>query len=36
MLKELEKERATNDWAVKIVRAGRRGRLEELKKKRLI
>lgn len=36
MLKELKKEEETTDWAVKLQRAGRRGRLGALKKKGLI
>jgi len=34
--KELEKEKETTDWAVKLQRASRKGRLDELKKKGLI
>ncbi len=36
MIKELKKEEEITDWAVKLQRAGRRGRLEALKKKGLI
>lgn len=36
MLKELKKEEGITDWAVKLQRVGRRGRLEALKKKGLI
>ena len=34
--KMLEKEKETTDWAVKLQRASRKGRLDELKKKGLI
>ena len=34
--KELEKEKETTDWAIKLQRASRKGRLDELKKKGLI
>ena len=34
--KALEKEKGTIDWAVKLQRASRKGRLDELKKKGLI
>ena len=34
--KELDKEKETTDWAVKLQRASRTGRLDELKKKGLI
>ena len=34
--KELDKEKEATDWSVKLQRASRRGRLEELKKKGLI
>ena len=33
--KELEKEKEVNDWAVKLQHASRKGRLEDLRKKRL-
>lgn len=36
MLKKLEEEEEFTDWNVKLIRAGRKGRLEELKKKGLI
>jgi len=34
--KELDKEKGNDDWAVKLQRASRKGRLEELRKKGLI
>jgi len=34
--KELEKEKDTIDWSVKLLRASRKGRLDDLKKKGLI
>jgi hypothetical protein len=34
--KELDKEKENDDWAVKLQRASRKGRLEELRKKGLI
>ena len=34
--KEFDKEKETNNWAVKLQRASRKGRLEELSKKGLI
>ncbi|MBI4016133.1 MAG: hypothetical protein HY363_00395 [Candidatus Aenigmarchaeota archaeon] len=36
MLKQFETETETVDWAVKLQKAGRKGRLEELKKKGLL
>jgi hypothetical protein len=33
MLKELEKEQEIIDWSVKLQRASRKGRFEQLKKK---
>ncbi len=36
MLKELEKELEIIDWSVKLQRASRRGRFEQLKKKGLV
>ena len=36
LLKEFEKEREITDWAVKLQRAGRKGRFEKLKKKGLL
>jgi len=36
LLKELEKEKAVMDWAVKLQKTGRKGRFEKLKKKGLI
>ena len=36
MLKELEKEQEIIDWSVKLQRASRKGRFEQLKKKGLV
>lgn len=36
MLRELEKEQEIIDWSVKLQRASRRGRFEQLKKKGLV
>jgi hypothetical protein len=36
MMKRLEEEKEIDDWAVKVVRASREGRLEDLKKQGLI
>lgn len=36
MLKRLDKEKETTEWAVQLQRTGRKGRFEELKKKRLV
>lgn len=36
MLRELEKEQEIIDWSIKLQRASRRGRFEQLKKKGLV
>ena len=36
LLNELEKEKDISDWSVKLQRVGRKGRLEELRKRGLI
>ena len=36
LMKQLKEEEEISDWAVKLQRAGRRGRLDALKKKGLI
>lgn len=36
MLKQLEREKGFNEWAVKLQRATRKGRFEQLKKRGLI
>ncbi|PKP57152.1 MAG: hypothetical protein CVT88_09290 [Candidatus Altiarchaeales archaeon HGW-Altiarchaeales-1] len=35
-VKQLEEEKEMTDWSVKLQRASRRGRFEELKKKELV